>query len=63
MSEDPQELLPGQQDEQPEPGDTVIELNADGVPIIYTEPERGTRGQRYRSSIRAAGGSSASTTD
>jgi hypothetical protein len=30
---------PPPEDEVPEPGDTVITLNADGVPIIYTEPE------------------------
>jgi hypothetical protein len=27
-----------ERDGEPQPGDTVIELNDDGVPVVYTEP-------------------------
>lgn len=35
---------PPPEDQVPEPGDTVITLNADGVPIIYTEPSKKEKG-------------------
>lgn len=41
---------PPPEDEVPEPGDTVITLNADGVPIIYTEPPRKGKGSVGRRS-------------
>ena len=40
-------------DEEIQPGDLVIELGGDGVPVIYTQPER--RGSATDRKVRAMG--------